>query len=209
VSSAATTSGFVVHDERERLLAVFAELVAERGLDHARLEDAAEAAGISATTARSYFADEEECAFAAEDVASRQCFSAVAEAFMQTPGDCPRAAHAALRAMLRYMAASPAFVTLLVVEFPRLGPRAVALRQRYVDLFAEFLTPGFAAAPEPLPQPQLIAQMIGGGILEVIRRHAVEGRIAQLPEALPAISFLAIAPFFGLAEAQRVTRSSH
>jgi hypothetical protein len=43
-----------------------------------------------------------------------------------------------------------------------------------------------------------------GGIYEVLSRHCLEGRLERLPEALPAITYLTVAPFFGLEEARRV-----
>jgi AcrR family transcriptional regulator len=196
--------GFVSHDEREWLLGLFAELVAERGYEEVKLADLAERAGLDLASVQAYFACEEDCALAATDASTAQCFSAVAEAFMSTPGDCPRAAHAALDAMLRFMASVPAFVQLGLADLPRLSPRAAAHRRGYLDQFAEFLGPGFAAAPELPPQPELISQLIAGGIYEIIAKHLVEGRLDQLPDALPAVSFLTVALFFGVEEARRV-----
>jgi hypothetical protein len=106
--------------------------------------------------------------------------------------------------MLRFMARAPAFVKLALVEVPRLGPRAEANRRRRMDLFAEFLEPGFAAAVELPPQPEVVSQLIAGGIYEIIAKHVLEDRVDRLPDALPAVSFFTVALFFGVDEARRV-----
>lgn len=46
--------------------------------------------------------------------------------------------------------------------------------------------------------------LIGGGILGVLRQHALEDRIEQLPAALPAVSYVCISTFFGIDEARRI-----
>ena len=45
---------------------------------------------------------------------------------------------------------------------------------------------------------------LAGSVWETIRRHAAEGRLHELPDALPAISFVCVSTFYGVAEARRV-----
>ncbi len=202
--STTQSSSFLVRDQRERLLAAFADLVVERGLAEVSLEDLAARAGVELDTVHSYFDSEEECAFAATQAAAEQCFSAAAEAFMSTSGDCPMAARAALGAMLRYFAGAPSFVHLVVVEHPRLGQRARSLRHRYMATFEEFLVPGFAAAGELPTDPKTLSLLIAGGIFDLLSRHYLDGRLELLPDALPTVAYFTVAPFFGLTEAARV-----
>lgn len=182
----------------------FAETVYERGYARTRLSDVARQAGIDPATAHSYWGSEAECAFETIDVATELAFSAVAEAFTSAEGDCPEAAHRALAGLVTHFAGVPALVHLAVIELPGLGPRAQARTRSYLDLFSEFLGPGFAAMGHPVPSPELVAVMISGGIYEIVRQHAAERRIAELPAALPSISYVCVATFFGTAEAERV-----
>jgi AcrR family transcriptional regulator len=195
---------FVAVDERERLLCIFADLVAANGFEQVALADLAERAGVELGEVESYFQSRVDCALSAGDAVTEKCFSVVAEALMSNSGDDPLAAHAALEAMLRFMAGAPGFIQLVLVEFPRIGARGLARRRRYLDLFAEFLGPGIAAAPDLPPQPDIVGLLIGGGIWEVIAKHLHENRLDQLPQALPAVSFIAVAPFYGVEEARRV-----
>lgn len=204
-SSSHRTSAFVPRDERERLLELYVELVAERGFEQVSLSDLALEASADPDQVRGYFGCTEDCALAAFEAFGRQMFTACATAFLSTAGDCPLAARAALGAMLRFMAGVPAAIHFVVTEFGSLGPRAEEARRRCLDLFAEFLGPGFAAARETPPCPQTLSLLIGGGIYELMSRYEREGRLAELPEALPALTYFTVAPFFGVEEARRVS----
>lgn len=106
--------------------------------------------------------------------------------------------------MLEGMAGMPDFVHLVVTEYPRLGEVAQVQRRRFMDLFAEFLGPGFTVAGRLPAQPEVLSLVIAGGIYEVLAKHHREGRLDELPAALPGIVFITVAPFFGVEEARRV-----
>jgi hypothetical protein len=91
-----------------------------------------------------------------------------------------------------------------VVEYGAIGARAIAARQRAMELFAEFLGPGSAVAGDLPPPREVLSMLIAGGINEILSKYYIEGRLHVLPEALPAIAYLTVAPFFGLLEARRV-----
>jgi AcrR family transcriptional regulator len=195
---------FVPRDQREQLMLRFAELVMERGLEQVTLADLAADADVDLASVRSLFASEQDCALALGDAATQQMFSAAGQAFLSTPGDCPSAARAALDAMLRFFAGSPTIVHMAAVVYPQLGQRAATARHRNMDDFGAFLGPGFAAAGELPPQPETVSRIIAGGIYELVSRYYLEGRLEQLPEALPAVTYFTVAPFFGLEQARRV-----
>lgn len=200
-------STFVPGDEREELLLVFAQLTYERGYELVRLSDVATRADLPLATVLDYWDSEEACALDALRAGSEQTFAVVARAFMSVPGDCPAAAHRSLAALLGFMAASPALASLSILVPPLLSTRAAARHTSVLDVFAEFLGPGFAAMGHPPPRPEVVSQIITGGIFEVLRRHAVESRLHELPAALPAVSHVCVAAFFGLDEAARVSTS--
>lgn len=204
IPASARNPAFIAHDEREELLAAYVGLVRDLGYDAVTLTVLSERSGLGPGAVSRHFAEPLDCALAACEVAGGQVFSAVAETFMSTAGDCPLAAREALRAMLEAMAGMPDFVHLIIAEYPQLGARAHAQRRRYLDLFAEFLGPGFAAAGHMPAQPEVLSLVIAGGIYEILAKHHLEGRLDQLPDALPGIVFITVAPFFGVEEARRV-----
>lgn len=196
---------FLARDEREGLLLRFAELVFEQGYELSRLSDLAELEDIPLETVHRYWETEAACIIEGLDVSSQQTFRLVAAAFMSSPGDCAVAAHRALGAMLHAMADSPAFVYLAVEVLPQLGAASARHHKSMLDLFAQFLGPGFAAMGHAPPHPEVVSQIVTGGIFEVLRRHSNEGRIRELPVCLPAISHVCVATFFGRSEAERVS----
>ena len=198
-------STFVPQDEREELMAAFAAVVYEQGYRATRLADVAERAGVPVETVTGFWHSEAECLLDTVQAATQQAFSRLAESFMHIAGDCPLVAHLALGSMLRDMAGSPEMTFLATVELPRLGPLVQAQQRSMLELFCEFLGPGFAAMGRPAPDPPTVSLCIGGGIEEVIRDHALRGCLHELPDALPAISYVCVSTFFGIDEAMRVS----
>ncbi|HEX5926002.1 MAG TPA: TetR/AcrR family transcriptional regulator [Baekduia sp.] len=193
-------------DDRGRVLAAFADVVRERGYERAQLTDAAARAGVDAGIAQEYFEDEADCALQAIDGWSDRTFAAMSAAFAGAAGDGPLALHRALGAMLEQMASEPAMLHLAVGAVEHLGSRAVTRRTRYVSVFFDFLTPATAPSEVSPVEPQAVSEMIAGGIFEVLRTHVTENRIGELPAALPQISYLCAAPFFGAQKAARVSQ---
>lgn len=135
---------------------------------------------------------------------TRQLFHRVAVAFMDASDDVPYALHRALDVLLRDMAGAPELTYRATVELPSLGPLVYARHDEMLDLFCELLGPGFAALDDP-PGRDTLSLCIGGGVWETVRRHALDGRLNQLPDSLPAVSYVCVSTFFGQAEARRVS----
>ena len=184
---------------------VFANACYEQGYALTRLSDAAHRAGVDEAIVHGYWDSEEECAVQTLEAVAERTFSTVAEAFMSTGGDCPLAAHRALSAMLQSMAAEPAALHLGAVELPRMGARFDAKRKDFMEMYVEFLGPGFAAMGMDPIQPDVVSLILGGGIAELLRRHCLDRTIEQLPDCLPGVSYICIATFFGIEEARRVS----
>jgi hypothetical protein len=136
---------------------------------------------------------------------TRRLFERAAVAFMGADGDGPLALHAALATILTEAANAPEMTYMSVIELPRLGPPAHERHERMISLFAELLASGFAAMDRPPPSPETLALCLGGSVWETLRRHAAEGRLHELPEALTALSFVCVSTFYGSEEARRVT----
>jgi AcrR family transcriptional regulator len=187
-------------------MAAFAAGVHAHGFAEARLAEAARALGVPASTISGYWPDATACLLDTVETAAGQAFSRMAGVFLETTDDCAVAAHRALGTLLVDIAGATEMVHLAVVELPRLGPIAREPQRRLVDLFCEFLTPGFLTTDHVIPDPEIVSTSLGGGLWETVRRLALEGRLQTLPELLPTISFVCISTFFGADEAARVSR---
>jgi hypothetical protein len=133
---------------------------------------------------------------------AEQAFSAAAEAYMATPGSWGEAVHATLAGLLEFLATAPDRTRACVLAATEGGPRALEQRDRTLARFVEFLEPGYAASDEP--PPQVVGEAIAGGIYELVRAHVLEARIELLPNALPDATLLALSPFLGASEAERL-----
>jgi AcrR family transcriptional regulator len=186
-------------------MAAFAAVAYERGFAATRLDEVAARAGVPLAVVTRYWPTEVDWLLETVAASTRQLFARTAEAFMSTEGDAAEALHQALAQMLSDMAQAPEMVSLSMVELPALGPLVAARRIRAMDLFCTFLGPAFAALDEPPPDPEGVSVCLAGGLWELIRRHALERRLHELPEALPAVSYVCLSTFFSIDEALRVS----
>jgi AcrR family transcriptional regulator len=197
-------SSFAPQDERDELMAVFAAAVYERGLALTCLDEVARRAGVPLEQVKRHWPTPVDCLLDAVAARTRQLFGRVAGAFMEAGGDGPVALQLALGALLYELSEAPEMTYLSFVELPRLGPLVYARQDRTLDLFCELLHNGFTALDEPPPSREIVTLCIGGGLWEVIYRHAAQHTLHDLPEALPAISYVCVSTFFGVDEALRV-----
>lgn len=185
---------------------MFAAVAYAEGLSNTRLSDVAREARVPLTTVHRHWADETACLLDTVETATAQAFSRMADVFLGSDSDCPTAAHHALATLLTDLAGAPEMVHLAVVELPRLGNVAHEQQVRLLDLFCEFLLPGFAMMGYPVPDPDIVSVCIGGGIWETVRRLATQRLLHQLPDTLAPISFVCISTFFDIDEAMRVSQ---
>lgn len=136
---------------------------------------------------------------------TRRLFARTAEVFMDGADDPAQALHEALDSLLRDLAAAPEMTYMSTVELPRLGPLVRDRHHRMLDLFSDFLQPGFTARGVALPNPEIVSLCITGGLWRIVRQHAIDRRLQELPDSLPAISYVVLSTFFGPAEALRIT----
>jgi AcrR family transcriptional regulator len=191
-------------DDRRRLMDAFAEAVARDGFDATRLSDVAQQAGVELDVANTLFRDELDCATQALGWWAGRLVMISAGAFLGAADDPPLAAHRALEAALRHIARTPAFAALAVNDDPDLATVALALRKRYVALFFQLIAGQIPAGDLQAPQPLSALEIVLNGIMAMLRRFSQEGRIAELPSELPALSRQCLTPFFGADEARRV-----
>jgi hypothetical protein len=197
-------SSFPPLDQREELMAVFAATVYDHGLTLTCLTDVARRAGVPLERVEGFWPTAIDCLLDTVAENTRRLFGRVATVFMEASGDGPVALHRALAALLYDLAETPELTYLSVVELPRLGPLVYERQDRMLDLFSELLTAGFAALDEPPPSREIVTLCLGGGVWEVIHRHAAQRTLHALPGALPAISWVCVSTFFGVDEALRV-----
>lgn len=122
-----------------------------------------------------------------------EAFAVTATAYERAADRWEHAVQAAIAQLFVFLAAR-ADETNACVADDRPSSTALARRDRLIARFTTLLQPGFETADPP---PRVVAEAIGGGIYEVVRSHALEHRLPELPGAVPNATVVALSPFLG------------
>jgi hypothetical protein len=102
---------------------------------------------------------------------------------------------AAIGALFEVLAADPRRTTACIVDDLDGGPAGPPRRDRLIRRFTALLQPGFDRSR--VRPPEVVAEAIGGGIYEIVRAHAHQRRLGELPAAVPEATVVALSPFLG------------
>jgi AcrR family transcriptional regulator len=138
---------FVVHNQRERLIAGLAEAVAEKGYGGTTIADITRHAAVSRRTFYEHFEGKDECFVAAFDTVTEQLRRVVEEAY-EAEDDWPQALRAGIEAMLTFLASEPNLARLAMVEALVAGPVVVERYDAAVQTFLPYFTTGREKAPK-------------------------------------------------------------
>jgi AcrR family transcriptional regulator len=198
---------FVVHNQRERLIAGLAEAVAENGYAGTTIAHITRHAAVSRRTFYEHFSSKDECFVAAYDAVMAELRQRVGDAFEQEE-KWPQAAKAGIAAMLEFLAAEPNLARLSMVEALVAGPVVV---ERY-DAAIQSLVPYFESGREGRSEEILAGlsptteEALVGGMVSLISRRIFADRTEELPDLLPDLVEFTLTPYLGSAEAAKVAR---
>lgn len=196
---------FVVHNQRERLIAGLAEAVAEKGYGGTTIAHITRHAAVSRRTFYEHFNSKDECFVAAYDTVMEQLRDRVAEAFEQEK-DWPRAVKAGIAAMLEFLSGEPNLARLSMVEALVAGPIVV---ERY-DAAIRSLVPYFEAGRKGRAKKVLAGlsptteEALVGGMVSLIARRISAGRTDELEALLPDLVEFTLTPYIGGVEAAKI-----
>jgi AcrR family transcriptional regulator len=198
---------FVVHNQRERLIAGLAEAVAEKGYGGTTIADITRHAAVSRRTFYEHFDGKDECFVAAFDTVTEQLRERVDEAF-KAEDDWTDAMRAGIEAMLGFLAAEPNLARLAMVDAMVAGPVVV----EHYDAAAQTFLPYFAAGRKGRLKKVLdrlsdsTEEALVGGMISLISRRIVAGQTDELESLLPDLTEFTLAPYVGNDEAARIAR---
>jgi AcrR family transcriptional regulator len=194
----------VAENQRERLLNGVVEAVAEHGYNATTISRIATAAKISRRTFYEHFEGKEDCFLAAYEMIEAH----VRDSMLAPPGagePWPERVRARLAALLDVLSRDAAVSRCFLVE-PRAAGGDVAARYREaMHLLA------VALRPEPPPSEldmEVRDQALIGGVATLIGRRLNAGGAQHLPELLPDLTELVLAPYLGREEAKRQAKAA-
>ncbi len=196
---------FVVHNQRERLVAGLAEAIAENGYSGTTIAHITRHAAVSRRTFYEHFSSKDECFVAAYDTVMTELRERVSEGFEEAE-DWPHAVRAGIAAMLAFLAAEPHLARLCMVEALVAGPVVV---ERY-DAAIQSFVPYFQSGREGRP-PEVLARLsptteeaLVGGMVSLISRRIIAGKTEELEELLPDLVEFTLTPYLGSEEAAKI-----
>ena len=196
---------FVVHNQRERLVAGLAEAIAENGYSGTTIAHITKHAAVSRRTFYEHFSSKDECFVAAYDTVMNELRERVTKGFEEAD-DWPHAVRDGIAAMLEFLAAEPHLARLCMVEALVAGPVVV---ERY-DAAIQSFVPYFQSGREGRP-PEVLARLsptteeaLVGGMVSLISRRIIAGKAEQLEELLPDLVEFTLTPYLGSREAAKI-----
>jgi AcrR family transcriptional regulator len=196
---------FVVHNQRERLVAGLAEAIAENGYSGTTIAHITKHAAVSRRTFYEHFSSKDECFVAAYDTVMNELRERVTKGFEEAD-DWPHAVRDGIAAMLEFLAAEPHLARLCMVEALVAGPVVV---ERY-DAAIQSFVPYFQSGREGRP-PEVLARLsptteeaLVGGMVSLISRRIIAGKAEQLEELLPDLVEFTLTPYLGSKEAAKI-----
>lgn len=195
---------FVAENQRERLLNGVVEAVAEHGWNATTIAKITAAAKISRRTFYEYFKTKEDCFAAAYEMIEAH----VLDSMLAAPGAqeaWPDRVRARLATLLDVLDRDPAVARCFLIEPLAAGGEVAARYREAMGLLAATLR------PEPPPSQlnmEVRDQALIGGIATLIVRRLNSAGPARLPELLPDLTELALAPYVGRQEAKRLAAAA-
>jgi AcrR family transcriptional regulator len=191
----------VAENQRERLLNGVVDAVAEHGYNATTIGAITEAAKISRRTFYEHFKDKEGCFLAAYEMIDTHVRGAMLTA-AERPAPWPERVRASLAALLEVLSRDLGVARFYLLEPLAAGGEIAARYRDAMALLAEALRPDDA----PGGEVEVRDQVLMGGITTLIARRLKAGEAASLPELLPDLTELVLAPYVGRAEARHLVR---
>jgi AcrR family transcriptional regulator len=199
---------FVVHNQRERLIAGLAEAVAEKGYGGTTIADITRHAAVSRRTFYEHFDGKDECFVAAFDTVTEQLRERVDEAY-RAEDEWPAAIAAGIAAMLAFLASEPNLARLAMVEALVAGPVVLEHYDAAVQTFLPYLQAGREGRPKAVLDhlSDSTEEALVGGMVSLVARRIVAGQTDELESLLPDLIEFTVAPYVGNDEATRLART--
>lgn len=186
----------VVAHQLGRIMEGVAEVLSEKGYAAMSVEDVITAAGVSRRTFYDHFKSKEEAYLAGFDAISQEMFAEVTGAAKAQP-DFVSGVIEGIRKFLEMVSERPLQANMCIVEVLAAGPNALERRNEMVRSLASLFREGMSTVPGNFNPPESTAEMIMGGIYEVVYARLSYGQAAELPGMLPDIVYAALLPYIG------------
>lgn len=183
----------VAVNQRRRLLAGIAGALAEHGYARLTVDDVLGRSGVSRRTFYEQFEDKDDCLYAAYEDAERRAWVAAAEAVAaRSAADWPGRVHAALGAVLEFVAVEPDAARLFTLEARAAGPEMAARHAAALDRLATLLRSGNRGA---IALPEATERTLLANVAALIGSYVISGATELLPTLEPQLGEHLLSPY--------------
>jgi AcrR family transcriptional regulator len=196
---------FVSAHQRQRIFAATTELVAKRGYHGTSIDLITKTARVALSTFYEIFETKEDCFIAAFDDAVTEARDDLAAA-VDPEQPWPEQIAAGLAAFLDLVVANPSKARMCLVEAQGAGPLLLDRYEVALDTLAPKLREGRELAEER-KLPERTEEAIVGGMVWVLYQRIVRGEFDQVAALFPELLQIALRPYLGQAEAQRLAEA--
>ena len=197
----------VAAHQRERLFEATVELVAKRGYRNTSVDQIVKAARVGYVAFYDLFEGKEDCFLAAFDRIVEEASEAAAEA-VAGETEWPRQVTAALGCLLDLAVADPKRARIALVEVQAAGPAGHARYEEIVDRAVPLLRHGRQASKAAAQLSETLEEGVLGGILWIVHQQLVKGELKDADPLLRESAQIALSPYLGDAEAERLAEAA-
>jgi AcrR family transcriptional regulator len=192
----------VAENHRLRIMFATAELVQEEGYTATTIAEITKRAGVDGRVFYRMFADKQEAFSAIHELGFQQLMAATAGAFFEAE-EWPERMWSALGTLTDWIEGNPAIAHVGFVESYAVGPTAVQRVDDSLIAFTIFLQEGYQHQPiEHPPSPQALEAIVTC-VFEIIYRELRHSDEPKISATLPALIYMSLTPFLGVAETNR------
>lgn len=176
------------------MLAAMAAALEEHGYAQTTVAQVLKGAGVSRRTFYEQFADKDDCLLAAYEEAERRAWAQAAAAAGVPFEDWPRRVHAALGAVLDFLATEPATARLFTLEARAALPKIATRQRQSLDRAAAILRAGnrrLGAAD----LPESTERALVDNVAALAGSYVLSGATELLPGLVPQLADHLLLPF--------------
>jgi AcrR family transcriptional regulator len=196
----ASSKGFVLHSNRERILDAVAQLTAAHGYTELTAVSIAERADLSERAFLAHFKNKDEAFAAAVEVGHMKGQAIVERARAHAP-NWRTGVRNAVGALLEFLASEPYFTRMAFVDAPLAGPAMIRRLHEHAGAYARLLLDG---APRRRRPPAIAPEAVMHALFELAFHQAAQGKTAELTSLTRETTYLALAPYIGVSEAAQI-----
>jgi AcrR family transcriptional regulator len=193
-------------DERERLVAAFTKIAAERGYAATTVADVARTAGLSTEAFHRHFADRRRILIAAFDSFIQRLLDETERA-IDAESDWPDQVRAAVSAGVGFVAETSRSARLFAIEALTVGPPILERYFAATARLARMLRAGRRRYPRAAQFPEQMEWVLVTGVGSLVVGALLAEDPSHLSEMEGQLVELFLTPFLGLEEARRIASS--